>query len=74
MPGGELEVGAIDFAFGKVAGICRILKYPDNPAMVPNLYVGASKGCLLIDTTNAKLYINTGTHISPIWTLVGSQT
>lgn len=34
---------------------------------------GAAKGRLLIDTTNAKLYINTGTALSPTWTVVGSQ-
>lgn len=34
---------------------------------------GAAKGRLLIDTTNAKLYINTGTGLSPTWTVVGSQ-
>lgn len=31
------------------------------------------KGSLLSDTTNAKLYINTGTKASPTWTVVGSQ-
>lgn len=34
----------------------------------------AEKGALLVDTTNAKLYINTGTKASPTWTVVGSQT
>lgn len=34
----------------------------------------AEKGALLIDTTNAKLYINTGTKASPTWTVVGTQT
>ena len=34
----------------------------------------AGKGCLLIDTTNAKLYINTNTKASPTWTVVGTQT
>lgn len=33
----------------------------------------AGKGCLLIDTTNAKLYINTNTKASPTWTVVGTQ-
>jgi hypothetical protein len=33
----------------------------------------AFKGALLIDTTNAKLYINTGSKASPTWTVVGSQ-
>lgn len=31
------------------------------------------KGSLLVDTTNAKLYINTGTLASPTWTVVGTQ-
>jgi hypothetical protein len=34
----------------------------------------AEKGQLLIDTTNAKLYINTGTKASVTWTVVGAQT
>lgn len=34
---------------------------------------GSRKGTLLIDSTNAKLYINTGTALSPTWTVVGSQ-
>ena len=34
----------------------------------------ASKGSLLSDITNGKLYINTGTKASPDWTVVGTQT
>lgn len=34
---------------------------------------GAAKGALLTDTTNGKLYINTGTALAPTWTVVGSQ-
>jgi hypothetical protein len=34
----------------------------------------AGIGTLLIDTTNGKLYINTGTKASPTWTVVGAQT
>ena len=34
----------------------------------------AAKGALLIDSTGAKLYINTGTLASPTWTVVGAQT
>ena len=30
-------------------------------------------GCLLIDYTNAFLYINTGTKASPTWIKVGTQ-
>lgn len=31
------------------------------------------KGAVLTDTTNAKLYINTGTKASPTWSVVGGQ-
>ena len=34
---------------------------------------GYGKGALAVDTTNGKLYINTGTVSSATWTLVGSQ-
>lgn len=30
-------------------------------------------GCLAIDVTNGKLYINTGTNASASWTVVGAQ-
>lgn len=35
---------------------------------------GYSIGCLAIDTTNGKAYINTGTAASATWTVVGAQT
>lgn len=34
----------------------------------------AKKGALCTDTTNAKLYINTGTLAANTWTVVGTQT
>lgn len=34
----------------------------------------ALTGALLIDTTNGKLYINTGSQAAPTWALVGDQT
>jgi hypothetical protein len=34
---------------------------------------GAGKGAVVTDTTNGKLYINTGTALAPTWTVVGSQ-
>jgi hypothetical protein len=34
----------------------------------------APKGALLVDTVNAKLYINTGTQAAPTWTVAGTQT
>ncbi len=44
---------------------------PTNGVTFANV---AAVVALLIDTTNAKLYINTGTVASPTWTVVGSQT
>lgn len=35
---------------------------------------GFSKGAIATDTTNGKLFINTGTSTSATWTVVGSQT
>ena len=35
---------------------------------------GAGVGATLTDTTNGKLYINTGSANSPTWTVVGAQT
>jgi hypothetical protein len=35
---------------------------------------GSIKGQMLIDTTNGKAYINTGTSAVPVWTVVGTQT
>lgn len=34
---------------------------------------GRGAGSLITDTTNGKLYINTGSAVSPTWTVVGSQ-
>ena len=34
----------------------------------------AGPGSLCADYTNAKLYINTNTKASPLWTVVGAQT
>lgn len=34
---------------------------------------GAPKGQLVVDTTNGKLYINTGTALAPTWTVAGTQ-
>lgn len=36
--------------------------------------LGSRKGGLAVDTTNGKLYINTGTSTAPVWTVVGTQT
>lgn len=44
-----------------------------TPGVTPTA-LGALTGALLIDTTNGKLYINTGPQGAPVWVSVGSQT
>jgi hypothetical protein len=39
-----------------------------------NSRTGFSKGALSVDTTNGKLYINTGSATSATWIVVGTQT
>lgn len=45
----------------------------DNEGVIATGW-GAAKGSLYTDSTNAKLYINTGTAAAPTWTVVGTQT
>ncbi len=33
----------------------------------------AKKGALVVDTTNGKLYVNTGTLAATVWTVAGAQ-
>jgi hypothetical protein len=44
----------------------------DTPG-VTGTHREAAKGSLLTDTTNGKLYINTGSAGDPTWTVVGGQ-
>ena len=47
----------------------RVAGAPDETTFAGKAGVGA----LLIDTTNAVLYINTGTQAAPTWTKAGTQ-
>lgn len=64
-------VGAGGTALG--FGIFRNAGAPTN-GTAGTLNGDAEPGSLLVDTTNAKLYINTNTKASPTWTVVGAQT
>jgi len=44
-----------------------------TPGVTAFARVEAGTGRLASDTTNGKLYINTGTALAPTWTVVGSQ-
>lgn len=52
------------------AGTCSTVE--TTPGVTPTA-LGMPKGGLLTDTTNGKLYINTGTAAAPTWTVVGAQ-
>ena len=44
------------------------------PSAIAVTTAGFQIGCLNVDTTIGKLYINTGNTTTPTWTVVGSQT
>jgi hypothetical protein len=79
-------IGDVTLTFGKavvpvvtvnknaLTGTLPTLAVANTTPGVPETATGAPKGALLTDTTNGKLYINTGTAADPTWTLVGSQT
>lgn len=59
----------------EVAFLFHLAGAPVDGAAPTGSFAGqAPAGALLIDTVNAKLYINTNTQLSPLWTAVGSQT
>lgn len=57
-----------------IEGVVDLLRYAGAPTSGTTYAGKAAKGCLLVDTTNAILYINTNTQASPTWTKVGTQT
>lgn len=57
-----------------IEGVVDILRNAGAPVNGTTFAGKAGKGCLLIDTTNGILYINTNTQASPTWTKVGTQT
>jgi len=63
---------AIEVEEATVAGDGTVSVEETTPGVSPDMQ-GAVKGALLVDTTNAKLYINTGTPGQPAWTVVGTQ-
>ena len=66
------SVGLITVANNSLTGTATLSIAETTPG-VDATFRGAPKGQLVIDTTNAKLYINTGTALAPTWTVVGTQ-
>jgi hypothetical protein len=48
----------------------------ESPGVPASGYLNAiaKKGAIVSDTTNGKLYVNTGTLAATVWTVVGTQT
>ncbi len=71
---GKLNVPTITVASNDLEGTSPTVAVTVTTAGVDATARGAKKGGLLIDNTNAKLYINEGTPLVPTWTVVGTQT
>jgi len=72
---GELAkkaVNTITVANNSLTGNATLSVAETTPG-VDVTYRGAGKGCLLLDSTNGKAYINTGTPPVSVWTVVGTQ-
>jgi hypothetical protein len=70
---GKKAVATISVANNSLAGTDPTVEVAETTPGVDATARGAAKGALLVDTTNAKLYINTGTAQAPTWTVAGSQ-
>ena len=70
----KLAVPLITIASNALTGTDPTLEVTETTPGVTADFRGASKGSTVQDTTNGKLYINTGTALSPTWTVVGAQT
>lgn len=67
-------VNTIAVADNSLTGTAPTVAVAETTPGVDGSARGAPAGATLTDTTNGKLYINTGTALSPTWTVVGSQT
>lgn len=69
---GKMAVGNIAVANNSLTGTATCSIAETTPG-VDATARGIPPGGLLVDTTNSKLYINTGTALSPTFTVVGAQ-
>lgn len=70
---GKKAVGLV-VATNSLTGTSPTVVVADTTPGVDASARGAPIGGTLTDTTNGKLYINTGTPAAPTWTVVGAQT
>lgn len=69
----KLAVATITVALNSLTGTSPTLAVAETTPGVSATARGAAPGAKLTDTTNMKLYINTGTALEPTWTVVGTQ-
>lgn len=70
---GKQAIGSlITVANNSLTGAATLSIAETTPG-VDATFRGAPKGQLVVDTTNGKLYINTGTALAPTWTVAGTQ-
>jgi hypothetical protein len=69
----KLAVNTITVGTNSLTGTSPTLAIAETTPGVTATQRGVGKGGLLIDTTNGKAYINTGTSVAPTWTVVGAQ-
>lgn len=67
-------VPTITVADNSLTGTTPTLAVAETTPGVDATGRGAGVGAVMTDTTNAILYINTGTALAPTWTKVGTQT
>lgn len=67
-------VATITVADNSLTGTSPTLAVAETTPGVDATYRGMGKGLIVTDTTNGKLYINSGTAQVPVWTVVGAQT
>lgn len=74
--GGNVQKKAVSTmtATSSLTGTAPTAVVTETTPGVDATYRGMGKGAVLTDTTNGKLYLNTGTAIAPTWTVVGTQT
>lgn len=63
----------ISVADNSLTGTAPTLAVAETTPGVDATGRGAAPGAQLVDTTNKKAYINTGTALAPTWTVVGTQ-
>ena len=70
---GKLAVPTIVVVANNLAGTSPTVAVAETTPGVTATHRGVAKGTVVTDTTNGKLYINSGTALAPTWTVVGSQ-